>query len=108
MRGKTVAYLRSALEACGYDFDVVFDKASRKRLYSDLRAVCWRIYQRELCRTSGQLSRAFHYPVNTIHYALVKAQTLMDTNRQFCDLYDTVYGYYMNAKLNAEYDSKRT
>ena len=107
MKGKTIQYLREALEAAGYDFDVVFDPASRKQIYCDLRAVCWRIYQKELARTSGQVARAFRRHIDTVQYCLIKAETLIRTNRAFNDLYDTIYGFYQNAKLRAEYDSKR-
>lgn len=100
MRGKTVGRLRSAVEQCGYDFDVAMNPASRARIYSDLRAIVWRIYTLELCRTSGQTARAFHRSREAVHYALVKAQTLIGTDRAFTDLYDTVYGHYNNEKAN--------
>ena len=101
MRGKTVSYLRDALEQCGYDFDVAMNPTSRSRIYADLRAIVWRIYTLELCRTSGQTARAFHRSREAVHYSLVKAQTLIGRDRNFTDLYDSVYGYYNNAKANA-------
>ena len=98
MRGKTVECLKLAVEACGYNFEEAMDKSSKKRIFSDIRAVVWGIYQKELHRTTGQVGRAFKRDPATIYSALIKNDALLSTSKEYRNLYDSVYGHYMNLK----------
>ena len=95
MRGKTIERLRYAFEFCGYDFDDVMGNPSRKRIYADLRAIAWYIYQEELRRTSGQVARAFKRDHSTVYCGIVRASRLRRCDKQFSDLYDSIYGAFM-------------
>lgn len=108
MKGKTIDCLRRAVAAYGYDFDVVLAKESRGRIYSDLRAIVWYIYQQELCRTTGQLSRVFRRDRSLVSYSLRKARTLISSDKEFRNLYDTILSYYMVAKTFIDYDKGKT
>lgn len=92
--GKTVDGLRFALEFCGYDFDDVMTNRTHKREYADLRSIVWSIYQSELCRTTGQVGRAFGWGHATIYCALKRAKELRKVDPAFNAKYDMIYGYY--------------
>lgn len=94
MRGRTIEKLRFAFEYCGYDLDDVIADRSHRRIYTDLRAVAWCIYQDELHRTCGQIGRAFGWNYATVYSGILRARRLRTSDRAFADLYDSIVSVY--------------
>lgn len=96
--GKTADSLRTALTRCGYDIDDVMTNRTHRREYADLRSIVWSIYQSELCKTPGQVGRAFRWCRSTVYSALIRTRQLRETNPPFAAKYDMIYGYFLQDK----------
>ena len=93
---RIIEALRGALDYCGYDLDTVIDKKSRARIYSDLRSIIWTIYQSETNQSFERISQDFHWDRVTIFCAVERAKTFRQVDPNFADMYDSVYGAYLN------------
>ena len=98
MTGKIVEDLRFALGYCGYNLDEIMTSRRRTRIYADLRAIVWSIYQSERSCSSGQVGRAFGWDRATIYCALRRNRQLLRVDKEYVSLYDMIYGYYQQAE----------
>ena len=94
---KIIDALRGALNYCGYNYDEVVSKKSRQRIYSDLRSIIWSIYQTEADLPFKQVGIDFDWDRITVYHALARAKDFRKVDRNFADMYDSIYGAYLNA-----------
>ena len=89
--------LRTAVEYCGYDWGVVMDKRSRGLVYCDLRAIVWSIYRDQTEQPFQRIALDFGRDRVTIFSAVDRAKRFRKVDRNFADMYDSVYGAFLNA-----------
>ena len=94
--------LNAALEYCGYNLDALMAEKCRERLFADLRAIVWHIYQSETNYSSQQISEDFNWNRGTIFSAVRRANDLRGVDRNFTDMYDSIHGAYINAYSMSE------
>lgn len=100
---KIIDALRSAVDYCGYDFDTVMSKGSRQRIYSDLRSIIWSIYQEQTGLNFRKVGDDFDWGYTTVFYATERVKDFRKVDRDFADMYDSLYGAYVNAySINQE------
>lgn len=97
----TIEHLRSAVNMCGFDFDDIVSSHTNKRAYTDMRAIIWHILQSETGASYAQIGKRFKWNRATVFYSLNKAHELREYDREFCNLYDSVYSYYMHFESTA-------
>lgn len=89
--------LRTAVEYCGYDWEVVMNKHSRGLVYCDLRAIVWSIYREQTEQPFQRIALDFGRDRVTIFSAVDRAKRFRKVDRNFADMYDSVYGAFLNA-----------
>lgn len=94
--------LRVALDYCGYDFDTVVNRKCRKRIFSDLRSIIWTIYQAETNQSYERIGDDFNWNRITVFSAVERARNFMKVDKNFADMYDAVYGAFVNAYATEE------
>ena len=106
---KTMEHLMGAVAQCGFDYGEAFIRRNQKRIYADIRSIVWHIYRNETAASATKIARAYDWNRCTIISAIQKAHDLKEYDRAFCDLYDSIYGYYMALESNAseEYEQPR-
>lgn len=91
----TMSHIHEAMALCGYDLDEVMTNRTRKRKYVDLRSVAWGLYSEETGCSPGAVGRAFGWDRCTVRYSIKKARILTKIDREYRNLYDAIYGFYM-------------
>ena len=94
---KIMDALALALDYCGYDFNEVVSKKSRQRIFSDLRSIIWSIYQEETELPFRQVGMDFNWDRVTVYHAMARAKDFRKVDKNFADMYDSVYGAFLNA-----------
>ena len=94
-RSKCANAIRLAFRDLGYDFDAIMTSKSRPREQSDLRAIAWSLYQKELHRTYMQVARSFGWHKATIWSALKRIDSLYEGSKAFRELSDRVQERYL-------------
>ena len=89
--------LRAAMDYCGYDLYELMSSKVRTRVYADLRAIVWSIYQDELKSSSRRVGYDFGWSRATVYSAVTKANELKTVDREFSDMYDAIHGAFINA-----------
>lgn len=90
--------LYRAFSMCGYDLDEVMTDHTRRRGYTDLRSIAWDIFQKESGWNSVLIGSYFGWNRSTVFCAIEKSKQLKYADRNYRDLYDSIYGYYINFK----------
>lgn len=91
----TIRHIKEAVEMCGYDFVEMMGNHTRKRAYTDIRAIVWSLCHRETGAMPGEIGRRFGWNRCTVHHSVNKAGELREYDKTFRDIYDSIYGYYM-------------
>lgn len=104
---KVFSALRSSLEYCGYDLDALMATKCRERTLTDLRAIVWAIYQDEMSYSYPQVALDFNWNRSTVFSGIRRARILRESDRNFCDMYDSVHGAYINALSVIEENSSK-
>jgi len=99
---KVLKALDKAVSFYGYGLDSLFSNRTRKREYTDLRAIVWLIYQEHTQLSETQISSDFNWNRGTIFNAIRRARELKEYNRNFSDMYDSIQGVFSNALANID------
>lgn len=103
----TVKHLIEAAEMCGYDFDEMMNAhKNHKREYADFRAIIWKLCADETGAKPMEIGRRFGWERSTVACAVMKADALVEYDTHFRNIYDAIYGYYMDRESNAENQTK--
>lgn len=102
----TVTHLQEAAEICGYDFDLMMSTRTNRREYADFRSIIWKLCADETGAKPMEIGRRFGWERSTVACAIMKADELVEYDRVFRDIYDAIYGYYMDRESNAENQTK--
>ena len=89
--------LRSSMESCGYDLDSVMGAKCRERTLVDLRSIAWSIYKVETSYSCQQIAEDFGWDRTTIFCAIRRANELKKVDRNFADIYDTIFTAFKKA-----------
>ena len=103
---QAVIDLRDALAICGYDLAEIMGNRTRRREYTDMRAIVWTIFCDQTKANISQAGRAFGWDRGTIYHSIVKARNLIHRDRFFADEYDSILGAYVDLVARRESETK--